>query len=70
MIDHIAERPSWDCVACGKPWPCDPARKALTAEMNRVQLAMYLWGNLEEAVGDVPGMPVAEAYERFIAWTR
>ncbi|MFI7540602.1 hypothetical protein [Actinoplanes sp. NPDC049599] len=49
---------------------CDPAREALRAELSPVRLAMYLWTSLEEAAGDMPGMPVAEAYGRFIAWTR
>ena len=31
---------------------------------------MYAWGNLEEAVQDLPDMPVAEAFDRFLAWTR
>lgn len=70
MTEHVAERPSWDCLNCGKPWPCDPAREALAAELGSVQLAMYLWTNLEEAAGDLIGMPVAEAFDRFIAWTR
>ena len=67
---HIAERPSWDCVACGRPWPCDPARAALAAEFDLVGLAMYAWGTLEEAVGDLPDLAVDEAFERFLAWTR
>ena len=67
---HIADRPSWDCVACVKPWPCDPAREALATQMDPVQLAMYLWSNLEEAAGDLPDMPVGEAFDRFISWTR
>lgn len=68
--EHIAERPSWDCLACAKPWPCDPAREALTDELGLIQRAVFMWGNLEEAAGDMPGMPVAEAFDRFLAWTR
>jgi hypothetical protein len=67
---HIADRPSWDCLACVKSWPCDPAREALATQMDPVQLAMYLWSNLEEAAGDLPDMPVGEAFDRFISWTR
>lgn len=67
---HVAARPSWDCLACGKTWPCDPAREALASRFDRVQLAMYAWGQLEEAVGDLPAMPAAEAFDRFLAWTR
>lgn len=70
MSEHLAKRPSWDCLACGKPWPCDPAREHLAAMHSPTRLAMLQWGNLEDAAGDLPGMPVAEAYDRFIAWTR
>ncbi len=68
--EHIAARPSWDCLSCGKAWPCDPAREDLVTQLDPVQLAIYLWINLEEAAGDLPDMPVAEAFARFIAWTR
>jgi len=68
--EHLAERPSWDCRACGKPWPCDPAREALVMEMDRVALAIYMWLNLEEAAQDIPRGPVSELFERFIRWTR
>ena len=67
--DHTAERPSWDCRSCGKPWPCDPARERLIAELDRVQLAIYMWVNLEEAAHDMPKGPADELFERFIKWT-
>lgn len=68
--EHIAGRPSWDCLACSKPWPCDPARESLTTDLDRVQLAMFAWASLEEAAGDLPGIPADEAFDRFLAWTR
>jgi hypothetical protein len=70
LSDHVAERPSWDCKRCGRAWPCAPARERLVLEMDPTGLAMYAWGNLEEAAGDMPGMPVGEMFERFLAWTR
>jgi hypothetical protein len=68
--EHTAGRPSWDCLACGRPWPCDPAREDLARELDAVQLAMYAWASLEQAVGDLPAMPASEAFDRFLAWTR
>lgn len=68
--EHIAARPSWDCLACGKPWPCDPARESLMTDFDLVGLAMYAWSTLEEAAGDLPGMPADEAFKRFLAWAR
>jgi hypothetical protein len=66
---HTPERPSWDCLACGQPWPCDPAREELKAELDRVSLAIYMWNRLEESVRDLPPTPPAEIFERFIKWT-
>ena len=67
--DHTAERPSWDCRVCGKPWPCDPAREVLIVEMDRVSLAIFMWVNLEEAVRDMPPGPASDLFDRFIRWT-
>ncbi|MET8150669.1 hypothetical protein ACIBSW_11315 [Actinoplanes sp. NPDC049668] len=70
QVKHLAHRPTWDCASCGMPWPCDPARERLAAELGLVQLAMYMWANLEEAAGDLPDLPTTEAFDRFLAWTR
>lgn len=69
-VEHLADRPSWDCRSCGKSWPCDPARESLKAEMDRIQLAIYCWVNLEEAARDMPTVPASEFFDRFLAWTR
>lgn len=66
---HGAERPSWDCRSCGKPWPCDPAREHLAGEMDRVQLAILMWANMDEAIPDLPAHPPSELFDRFIGWT-
>jgi hypothetical protein len=68
-LDHMPERPSWDCRCCGRSWPCDPARERLAAELDRVQLAILMWTNLEEAVADMPHGPMSELFDRFIRWT-
>jgi hypothetical protein len=65
----VAARPSWDCRRCGKAWPCDPARELLAAELDRISLAIFMWVNLEEAVGDLPRGPASELFDRFISWT-
>lgn len=67
-MEHIAQRPSWDCRACGEPWPCDPAREALTAEMGGTERRIYLWSCLEEAMGHLPPTPAAETFDRFLSW--
>lgn len=70
MTEHVAARPSWDCRACERPWPCDPAREQLAAELGSTELAVYAAANLGEAVADLPATPPAELYDRFLAWTR
>ena len=69
-MEHIADRPSWDCRACGKPWPCDPAKAKLAAELGPTALAVYAWEHAEEAAPQLPGMPVAEFFDRFLTWAR
>jgi len=68
-MEHTADRPSWDCRSCGKPWPCDPARERLISDLDRFALAIYMWSSLDEAVRDLPAGPPAELFERFIHWT-
>lgn len=67
---HHPARPSWDCVACGRPWPCDPARESLASRLDMIGLAMYGWDRLEEAAGELPGTPPGELFDRFVSWTR
>jgi len=69
VIEHLPKRPYWDCAACGRSWPCDPAREHLATELDRTQLAIYAWLQLEDAVRDMPSAAPAELYERFVAWT-
>jgi len=67
--DHVPSCPSWVCQACGREWPCPPARKRLVAEYtNGTALRMYLWLQLERAAEDLRGMTVEAMSERFIHW--
>jgi len=74
MIDfpHVAARPSWDCRACGEPWPCTPAQRHLMGTLSPVRLAMYMWSNLEEAIfqGHFSSKDCPALFDRFILWTR
>lgn len=69
QADHDPARPSWDCRACGRPWPCDPAREQLAGANGRVELAVLMWNHLEEAARDMPQTPASELFERFLRWT-
>ena len=68
-MEHIEQRPSWDCRACGKPWPCDPVRESLATELSPTALRIHMWLRLEIAAGDMPGTPAGEMFERFLHWT-
>ncbi|GAA4589962.1 hypothetical protein BJY16_009073 [Actinoplanes octamycinicus] len=67
--EHTWERPSWECRSCGSAWPCEPARAILAAEADRVSLALYMSGHLEQAVVDLPRRPPHEMFDRFLRWT-
>ena len=67
---HRHERPTWECEACGKDWPCDPAREELAMEHDRTGLAILMWTYLEDYAMDSGTGSLAGAFERFIAWTR
>jgi hypothetical protein len=69
---HAALQPAWDCIGCGRPWPCDQAREELVGRFARRQhkLAIYMAERLGEAAAALYRVPPDELYERFIEWTR
>jgi hypothetical protein len=70
-VEHTPEKPSWDCRACGRPWPCDPAREAMLIEFSGMPsvLMFYLSSQATDAHGDLR-LPSGELFERFQAWVR
>lgn len=71
-VPHPPSRPVWDCLACEKPWPCDPAREQLAVQYagDRIGLSVYLGIQLARAAGEAPHLTAEELHERFVAWTR
>ncbi|MFC7534719.1 hypothetical protein [Actinoplanes sp. GCM10030250] len=67
--EHVPSRPSWNCAACGRPWPCEPARTRLAAELGRIDLAVLMWDHFEEAARDMPHTPAGDLFTRFLRWT-
>ncbi len=72
---HLPRRPSWDCVSCRQPWPCAPAKVDMAEEFadNKVSLAVYLSGQMTDAVDDylATKQPVPpNLYDRFLGWRR
>ncbi len=68
--EHQQSRPSWDCLACGRPWPCDPARERLAQLYGRTTISLFMVDRMLEAVRDVPTMQPSQLFDRFLAWTR
>ena len=73
--EHLWGRPSWDCTACTRPWPCVQAKETLLAEFRHFPsvLSIYMASQLEDALEDMTahgGAPPADLYERFMAWTQ
>jgi hypothetical protein len=73
--EHLSTRPSWDCLACGQPWPCANAKANLQAEFENFPsvLAIYMSSQMHEALVDLIGhgpIPPADLYDRFLAWIR
>lgn len=76
MTEHLPHRPTWDCLACERPWPCDPARERLISEFrrHRYSLTAYMAGHYGSALNDMAGPSAADIppdlHERFFSWTR
>ncbi|MCO8271904.1 hypothetical protein M1L60_15015 [Actinoplanes sp. TRM 88003] len=75
VMDHLNDRPGWNCTACGESWPCETARERLLEEFRAfpTTLTIYLSAQMYDALGDlvaegqiVPG----NLFERFVAWAR
>jgi hypothetical protein len=68
--DHLPDRPSWDCVACCREWPCDPAQialaHALSARWVSIMMSEWMFLAASELIGAIPG----ELFDRFLLWTR
>jgi hypothetical protein len=71
--EHLGERPTWTCRACGEPWPCADARRELRIEFRWFPsvFKIYMMGQMADAAADLePGGagPSPAMYERFLAW--
>ncbi|WP_431728562.1 hypothetical protein [Verrucosispora sp. TAA-831] len=69
---HIPVRPSWDCTACGEPWPCETARARLLAAYGPdvTNLSQYLGGHYHDALEDMPADAARGLHMRIIGWVR
>ena len=70
---HIGDRPTWNCRACGDPWPCTGARGDLRIEFRRFPsvFKIYMMGQMADAAADLEpdnAGPYAALYDRFLSW--
>lgn len=68
----MPSRPSWDCLGCGQPWPCAPAKVRLAEEYGRqrVNLSAFMARQLHDALPELSGVSSMVLHERFLWWTR
>ncbi|GAB3967763.1 flavin reductase [Plantactinospora veratri] len=67
---HTPARPSFRCRTCGAPWPCQPARLNLLHAYrdNRIGLLIYLAGQLQHALQDLPTADPRDLAARIVYW--
>lgn len=72
VAGHKPIRTSWDCPRCAAPFPCEPSRELLRADLGAIPLAMLMWAMFNAAVVDLgdSAPPAGELFDRFIRWTR
>lgn len=69
---HYYKRPSWNCLACGEPWPCAVRRAAFLAKYSGRDDHMRLRGILGALVHDARrdlALTREQLDARFINWT-
>ena len=70
QTEHDADRETWDCLVCGEPWPCAPAKVYMLETMRPTELAIAQWQHLEEAVFTLGGKNSKALWDRFLGWSR
>ncbi|MEU4162965.1 hypothetical protein [Actinoplanes sp. NPDC026670] len=72
---HQPGRPSWDCLACGAPWPCAPGKVELAEQgtVHRRSLRLYLESCVIDMIDDRAGghrtsLRDSAIYERILGW--
>jgi hypothetical protein len=70
-VEHAADRSSWDCRACGEPWPCAPAKVLLNEEFrgDLSTLILFLVSTFYEATDSYADREAPpDLYGRFVIW--
>ena len=48
--EHVAARPTWDCLVCEQPWPCAIAKVELSEQYTPTSLNLFLASCWFEAI--------------------
>ncbi|GAA2548141.1 hypothetical protein GCM10010435_16910 [Winogradskya consettensis] len=69
---HEPVRPKWNCRECGLEWPCEYARRELTADFVRfpTSFAIYMAHCYSQALHDSPSLEALppDLWTRFMGW--
>ncbi|MBW6434507.1 hypothetical protein KZ829_12270 [Actinoplanes hulinensis] len=72
---HQPDRPAWDCLACGEPWPCAPGKVELAEQgaVHRRSLRLYLESCAIDMIDDRADGHRASGrddgiYDRILGW--
>jgi hypothetical protein len=69
--EHVAARPTWDCLVCDQPWPCAVAKVELSEQYTPTMLSLFLascWFEvLEQLINSDADIP-KDLYDRFLGW--
>ena len=69
-VRHKPLRPSWNCAACGEPWPCTERKIVFLQDFQgrrpflRALLALWMYAAAEDM-----DVSAGDLHERFIAWS-
>jgi hypothetical protein len=73
-LEHVADRPAWNCRVCREPWPCTQAKDDLLEEFRDFPstLIIQLSGQMAEAADDLLAHDAStlNLHDRFVAWAR
>ncbi len=71
-VEHLPQRPSWECRACGDPWPCLPAKVEIEVEHAKdptpVGIRLHRMYRLAAWDADLPDAGDDALYARIVGW--
>lgn len=69
--EHKPDPSTYLCCECAEPWPCTLATEYLIVSTpDRLQLALRMWKELNQAIDVIGDLPPAELFRRFLRWVR